>query len=612
MKKIKFVQSFKGQTKTYTWQSLLIATLVVGCFMVGTTLFPDFIAHKDGVQIHQSYLMFLINIINGSITTSTGTFQEVAPIGLRVGATWFVVNWFISIIFTFLTTFVFARLTINWMTFKPWFKKHLQYSAEIINATNKNKMNDRVALIIATCNDLSPKTALQTANQTYNNVDVWLLDDSSKPESIKAVKEFANKNGFFVCRRPDEHRQQHPSVIGNIYYFLSQYGKDYDYLLETNSSSILTNTFVENGLAVFNSPKLKGHKVGAVCGCGCFYHTKSLFSWIIGVSSQCAQANGDGLKLTGHLIALQGWGGLYKTDVLLSIPLEKIECPGCDTARGFYLAQLGYETFQIPYDFSGKITVQNIYRFALQKYKWAGADAFILKTYFLKRAQINRAQFFITTQYFIGLFAFIIGFVTNVTSVAILGACPQLSVDYSTNYTAILIALAGGVVLGMICLISFIVYRPNLKIGVAMALSSLFDMAILLKKMPRFLWTNLIRGKWSAKAVTIKSAEKLTAKDWFKISKWDLIWFFSITLILTLLTVFCPDKINVGWLWGGFYSLTVMPSILWIILSFIPLIPVKSGWDNNMDWFDIAGNDFRFKYVKDTQFWKELHKDGKW
>ncbi|MCQ3908574.1 MAG: hypothetical protein MJ200_03365 [Mycoplasmoidaceae bacterium] len=43
--------------------------------------------------------------------------------------------------------------------------------ARIINSCDPSTFNDRVALIVTVCNDLTENTILQTKKQTYKNLD---------------------------------------------------------------------------------------------------------------------------------------------------------------------------------------------------------------------------------------------------------------------------------------------------------------------------------------------------------------------------------------------------------------------------------------------------------
>ncbi|MCQ2748109.1 MAG: hypothetical protein MJ223_02530 [Mycoplasmoidaceae bacterium] len=43
---------------------------------------------------------------------------------------------------------------------------------KIINSCKGLKFNDKVAMVVPTCNDFLPNTILQTAKQTYKNIDI--------------------------------------------------------------------------------------------------------------------------------------------------------------------------------------------------------------------------------------------------------------------------------------------------------------------------------------------------------------------------------------------------------------------------------------------------------
>jgi hypothetical protein len=74
-------------------------------------------------------------------------------------------------------------------------------------------------LVVGVCNDFSPNQLLQTANQTYKNMDVWICDDSTNQTTINEIDDFVKKHkNFYVSRRDHEHKLQHPTKVGNTFY----------------------------------------------------------------------------------------------------------------------------------------------------------------------------------------------------------------------------------------------------------------------------------------------------------------------------------------------------------------------------------------------------------
>ncbi len=469
-----------------------------------------------------------------------------------------------------------------------------------------SKVNGKVALIVGVCNDLSPNTLIQTANQTYKNLDVWILDDSTKPDVITQIQNFANDHGYHVCRRPSEHRLAHPSFIGNIFYFLDKHANEYEYMLETNSSTVMTNTFVENSLKFMNTAAYDSSQIAAVCSNGSFYPSKNLFSFLNSRAKQWENANctGGGYRMVGSQMCVDGWAALYRMSYLTKFPLDQIECPGCDTARSFYMAQHGIKTMFNPFDFSGKLATQNIYRFKKQRTKWASADAFIVKHYFAKRSPYWKVNFYINIQYLASTFLYITGITFGLSSVILSLACDQLTF---VNMTGMFLTGLCFVPFVVLFVVASLINKANALPLIFTILGTLFDVSILFKKFYMLVIYGLMQGKWSSKAVTVKTSEKLTFKQWWRICWGDILWLIiciTVCLCVTLLT-----KVNPFLIWTTLFFFVAGPSILWIIASFISYIPIKNGWDDQMKEFDIARSDFRFKYVKESEIWKKQHPD---
>ena len=594
--------NLKSTRKNYFWQSFLIAFYIFGLVISTTFIVPDFFSNNsvrpDGLL--NNYWNYLVKDLIGGLANGVTTWDKTA-------AVLFIIISLTGNLFAFAFIFWFARSFILAFTYKKWIKKYSTLAAEIINSVDITRHNPKVAMIVYVCNDLTPSTILQTANQTYKNIDVWLLDDSSKPEAIELVKKFASEHNFKICPRPVEHKKAHPTMIGNMFYFLSQHAKEYDFIFETGTSTITTNTFVENSLKYFYSPLINSKNVGAVSGCGAFYPSRNIFSYIAGISLQWGDANlnGAGFRSSGTQMYVNGWAAVYKSSVLASIPLEDIECPSCDVARSFWMAQKGIDTCFNPFDFSGKLNTQNIYRFKNQRLKWVGGDSFIFKKYWTKHYPDKEVNKFVKLHLFEIIINYIVGLICAILTVILLAACPRLT-STLFNKGAMITAIILGSGLGLFILIALIIYRPNIRVLLLTLVSSLFEFAIIFRKWSQMLFIGLIMGKWSSKSVTIKTTEKMSAKQLLKICRWDFgVILVTITVCL-LLHFFCP-QIPSSVVWGGLFGIFTAPSIIWILSALLTYIPYKKGWDDSVDNYDIARNDYRFTYIKETEIWKKQH-----
>ena len=83
--------------------------------------------------------------------------------------------WIIQSIFlvvSLVTTFFSFDVLIYFICIDKRKQLIFQKHSEIINSCPLKNFNDKVALVIGICNDFLQNTLLQTANQTYKNLDV--------------------------------------------------------------------------------------------------------------------------------------------------------------------------------------------------------------------------------------------------------------------------------------------------------------------------------------------------------------------------------------------------------------------------------------------------------
>jgi hypothetical protein len=66
-----------------------------------------------------------------------------------------------------------------------------------------------------TCNDFKPEFMEKIIAQNYKNVKYCICDDSTKPEYIKTIDDFAKKYHCSISRRPLAHKKIHNYRYGN-------------------------------------------------------------------------------------------------------------------------------------------------------------------------------------------------------------------------------------------------------------------------------------------------------------------------------------------------------------------------------------------------------------
>lgn len=584
---------WKKFRKNYLVLPLIISLIIFGFLFYTSFFMPNFI-FSDSKKTYWSYLFSTDMFFSGDTWLSTATILSI-------------VLWFISNILLIISLFCFIRAFICFVTYPRWIKQYCNYCSEIINCTHLEPNKLRVCAIVYVCNDLAPATILQSMNQTYKNFDVWILDDSSKPECIAQVDKFCKENGYYVLHRDPIHKKNHPSMVGNLHYFLDRHANEYDYIFESGSSSIVTSTFIENCLKFFIHNKKHGETIGAVSSNGSFYPSNSLFGYIAGKGTQWGDANinGVGFRTSGTQCYVNGWGALYNVEVLKSIPLKSVEATCCDAARSFWMAQHGIRTCLNPFDFTGKLVTQNIYRFKNQRMKWAGGDAFNFKHLFARKHKEWRSNLFINLQ-FISIIFVPLGLMFGLFNMLLTCFCPQLS---WSNLSSTIFTVSGAILLAVVAVVSILVNKASFKIVIISIFNGMFEYALTFRRFYKLFFYGMILGKWSAKAVTIKTTEKLSKSQWFKICLADMIVIIITVILCLILTFFSPlDKFGI---WTTLFFFVTGPSWCWILSSFLSFIPVKSGWHSKLQYFNIAKNDYRFKYIKETDIWKKQHPNNK-
>lgn len=109
-------------------------------------------------------------------------------------------------------------------------------------------------MLYTTCNDFDQQSLIKSAQQNYENYDVYILDDSYDKKYIKQIDEFVKKykDKFKLIRR--ENREGFKA--GNINNFLKNYDLEYDYFVLLDSDEIIPNNFISETLKYFVDEKI--------------------------------------------------------------------------------------------------------------------------------------------------------------------------------------------------------------------------------------------------------------------------------------------------------------------------------------------------------------------
>jgi cellulose synthase/poly-beta-1,6-N-acetylglucosamine synthase-like glycosyltransferase len=124
---------------------------------------------------------------------------------------------------------------------------HLVQRPRPVEVPRRRTGGDRpkVALVYCTCNDFSGESLLRSMAQRYDNYEVVILDDSSKPESLAEVDRFAARYDVRVVRRPDRVGFK----AGNLNNYLRT--ADYDYFVILDSDEIIPTDYITRSLDYF-------------------------------------------------------------------------------------------------------------------------------------------------------------------------------------------------------------------------------------------------------------------------------------------------------------------------------------------------------------------------
>jgi len=108
------------------------------------------------------------------------------------------------------------------------------------------KRYPQVALLYVTRDDAIPIALSELKKQTYAEHDIFVLDDSSTAEKQALIDSF----GYRVIRRGGHSGYK----AGSINFWLSRFGKAYEYFVVLDSDSIVTPSFLESILKYAEHP----------------------------------------------------------------------------------------------------------------------------------------------------------------------------------------------------------------------------------------------------------------------------------------------------------------------------------------------------------------------
>ena len=473
-----------------------------------------------------------------------------------------------------------------------YLKKLVISNLKIINNIDLDKIKPKVAIVQSVCNDFVPSSFVDLFNQTYKNVDYFILDDSysdtASQQLIECVDMFKKKYGkdVTIIKRNTENKKKFLWKFGNIKNFVENYCDKYDYILETDTSSVLSYNYLEIALKYFYSNDLKTKEIVFVVGSHYHYETHNLFSKFVDKSMQFMRVVAGETALLGSPLGPDGFATLYKASALKKIPFEKVQCPIDDYARGLWLINNKFCNVYCPLIYAAKIAPRNIYHFKEQRCKWYSGEMFLFrsKLSFCTKKDIYHGIGCLFNWYMTGIYTWLNFFVSLSFNVFL----------YLTSYHQIILPQL--IVLSSVaflpCLILISIYEIK-KISIKPLLIFAFvfpfmHLAILYDAIYSIVYIGYILKKtWYSKYVLPKKVINLTPLQKIKLIMPRLLISIAIFVTVFLLDHFLI-KTNVKILNIPIYVFLIVlplitPLICYILFIFIGEIKVKNKLQNIND-----------------------------
>jgi len=311
-------------------------------------------------------------------------------------------TFFLSVVIIyFLCNFALAAFIINWsrlasivlycllsffiFSFSFAFTKRLlsiflkPYELPKLNALTKRP---RVAILYTTMNDVVPE-CLISIKQSYS-CDVYVLDDSTKPEMREVVDDIARENGFTVVRR--NHREGFKAGALNNWIF--NHGVKYDYFVLLDADSFIPEDWVEKALKYAEHPN--NTKIAIFQGLINIWNLDTRFVRTL-APLHCLGQDVWEKKLANYLDAVFCYGHnvMIRTKPVLEVGGFVTSYVSEDFATAVKLADHGYESRFIPLH-TYEAMPENIRGFIKRQGKWTRGSMEFFD--FIKNSRISFSQ----------------------------------------------------------------------------------------------------------------------------------------------------------------------------------------------------------------------------
>lgn len=276
-----------------------------------------------------------------------------------------------------------------------------KYHKSLLEILNKKALDSKnlpcVAFAQTVCNDFNPEQLLISMKQDYKNIKYFILDDSNNKEQIGLIDQFAKKNSFTVVRRPDEHKKTFKTKAGNYAYFYETYKNKIDYILFSDSATIIDSTYVTNCVKLFlNNPN--DNNLGIIFCTSVPYASDHLLS-LAQLYEEPLIYSYSFSESKYSIPNYMGYCWFIKSDAMKDFDLKYTNNAGEDFAGSLVFTKQNYFILYSTLNLCGKIKISNFQEFRKQKIKWLSTRAVFLRNGLLTNKNCKQKTFVTSTSY---------------------------------------------------------------------------------------------------------------------------------------------------------------------------------------------------------------------
>lgn len=218
----------------------------------------------------------------------------------------------------------------------------------------------RVALLIAVCDDVIPEILERLQNQTYPELDIYVLDDSS----TKHYQNLAEQSGYLVLRRGTRRAYK----AGNLNNWLDRYGALYKYFVILDSDSMVGDDFVTQMVEYAEHPE--NQSVAVLQSKILSWNNAATFPRVLGSMAALRLHVLERVANRTNMMLSWGHNSLHRTDSILRVGGFHENITAEDTALSFMLSAQGY-TVNLVDVLSHDTEPQSMFHYMRRITRWA-------------------------------------------------------------------------------------------------------------------------------------------------------------------------------------------------------------------------------------------------